>query len=143
MHGKAIGTLSIHYKVFLAKVELRKQGSPPRTQKNPRPKTAFPRTDSLEAKDRNTQGQRHRHKCSLKNKVFKNVSKTRSSKFFFRRFQNKKKRSSKQFVRRSPKEEKKRSLQILCKISGVFQQNFKGSKNNPVLKLRTGQFSRT
>ena len=29
----------------------------PRTQKNPRPRTDFPMTDPLEAKDRNAQGQ--------------------------------------------------------------------------------------
>ena len=29
----------------------------PKTQKNPRPRTAFPRTDPLEAKDRNARGQ--------------------------------------------------------------------------------------
>ena len=41
----------------LAEVESRKQGSKPRptTQKNPRPRTDFPRTDPLEAKDRNAQ----------------------------------------------------------------------------------------
>ena len=39
-----------------------------RTQKNPRPRTAFPRTDTLEAKDRNARGQEHKRKCSPKNK---------------------------------------------------------------------------
>ena len=38
-------------------MEPRKQGSRPRTQKNPRPRTAFSRTDPLEAKDRNAQSQ--------------------------------------------------------------------------------------
>ena len=33
------------------------QGSRPRTQKNPRPRTAFPRTDPLEARDWNARGQ--------------------------------------------------------------------------------------
>ena len=46
---------------YLTEVESRTQGSMPRprTQKNPRPRprTAFPRTDPLEAKDRNARGQ--------------------------------------------------------------------------------------
>ena len=46
-------------------------------KKNPKPRTAFRRTDPLEAKDRNARGQKHRRKCSPKKK--------RSSKFFFRR----------------------------------------------------------
>ena len=43
----------------------------------PRPRTAFPRTDTLEAKDRNARGQGHKRKCSPKKK--------RSSQKFFRR----------------------------------------------------------
>ena len=51
-------------------MESRTQGSRPRprTQKNPRPRTAFPRTDTLEAKDRNSGGQGHKRKCSPKEK---------------------------------------------------------------------------
>ena len=51
----------------------------PRTQKNPRPRTAFPRTDPLEAKDRNArgQGQGPRTQAQVfsppKKKVFKKV----------------------------------------------------------------------
>ena len=37
----------------------------------------------------------------------------------------------------------KRYLQIFREVSGVFQQNFYGSKNSSVLEPRTGQFSRT
>ena len=50
-------------------------------KKNPRPRlrTAFPRTDTLEAKDRNAQGQGHKRKCSPKKK------KKRSSQKFFKR----------------------------------------------------------
>ena len=49
----------------------------------------------------------------------------------------------KTFFRRSPLEEnKRRSSQIFCEVSGVFQQNFNGSKNSAVLEPRTGQFSR-
>ena len=61
------------------------------TKKNPRPRprTAFPRTDTLEAKD-----QGHKRKCSPKKK--------RSSQKFFRR-SPKKKRSSQKFFKRSPR----------------------------------------
>ena len=38
-------------------VESRTQGSRPKTEKYPRPRTDFPRTDPLEAKDRNARGQ--------------------------------------------------------------------------------------
>ena len=46
------------------------------TKKNPRlrPRTAFPRTDPLEAKD-----QGHNRKCSPKKKVFKKVFQTISN----------------------------------------------------------------
>ena len=37
----------------------------------------------------------------------------------------------------------KRYLQIFREVSGVFQQNFNGSKTSAVLEPRTGQFSRT
>ena len=47
---------------YLTEVELRTQGS------RPRPRTAFPRTDPLEAKDRNARGQGHNRKCSQKKK---------------------------------------------------------------------------
>ena len=84
--------------IRLAEVESRTQGSrpKPRTQKNPRPNTALPRTDPLEAQDRNArgQGQRPRTQAQVffkKNKFFKNIlqaiskSETKSSKSFFRR----------------------------------------------------------
>ena len=48
------------------------------------------------------------------------------------------------FLRQSPIEEKrKRSSQIFREVSGVFQQDFNGTKNIAVLEPRTGQFSRT
>ena len=64
---------------FLPEVESRTQGSRPRprTQKNPkpRPRTAFPRTDPLEAKDRNARGQgqgpRTQAQAFSKKKIFK------------------------------------------------------------------------
>ena len=76
-------------------VESRTQGSRPRprTQKNPRPRTDFPRTDTLEAKDRNARGQRPRTKDTSASalqtkkvfaKIFQAISKTRSSQKFFR-----------------------------------------------------------
>ena len=47
----------------------------PRTQKNPRPRTAFPRTDTLEAKDRNARGQGPRTQAQVlsKKKVFTKI----------------------------------------------------------------------
>ena len=54
-------------------------------KKNPRPRTAFPRTDTLEAKDRNARGQgqgpRTQSACALQKKKKKN----RSSQKFFKR----------------------------------------------------------
>ena len=69
-------------------MESRKQGSRPRTHKKktrPRPRTALPTTDLLEAKDRNArgQGQGHRCKCSQKKFFFRRSPKKRSSKYFF------------------------------------------------------------
>ena len=51
----------------------------------------------------------------------------------------KKKIFEKNFFRRSPKD-KKRSSQIFHEVCGVFQQNFKDSKNSAVLEPRTGLF---
>ena len=80
------------------------------------------KTDPLKAKD-----QGHRRKYSPSKKVFN---------IFFRR-----KRSSKIFFRRSQLEEiKKRSLQILGKVSGVFQRNFNGSKIVLSSSRRQGNF---
>ena len=69
-------------------------------KKNPRPRTAFPRTDTLEAKDRNAQGQRPRTQAQM---LSKQKKKKRSSQKFFKRSPKKKKRSSQKFFRRSPK----------------------------------------
>ena len=98
----------------------RGQGQDPGHQKNPRPRprTAFPRTDTLEAKDRNARGQGHKRKCSPK-----------------------KKRSSQKFFRRSSKKKKKK--RGLHKNFSSAPQNFNNSKNSAVLEPRTGQFSRT
>ena len=42
-------------------------------KKNPRPRTAFPRTDTLEAKDRNARGQGQGHKAQVLSKKKKKV----------------------------------------------------------------------
>ena len=105
----------------------------------PRPRTAFPRTDTLEAKDRNARGQDQgpRTQAQVLSK--------------------KKKRSSQKFFNRSPKKKKKEKekkglhknfLSDLPKKSfpknfSSAPQNFNNSKNSAVLEPRTGQFSRT
>ena len=102
-----------------AEVVLRTQGSRPRprTEKNPRPRprTTLPKTDFLQAKDRNVPGQEQgqKRKCSPK-KVFKKVFQANSKK--------NKKRLHKNF-------------------SGA-PQNFNSSKNSAVLEPRTGQYFR-
>ena len=63
---------------YLAEVESRTQGSRPKKQKKSeaksRPRTDLPRTDPLEAKDRNARGQGPRTQAQVlyKKKVFKN-----------------------------------------------------------------------
>ena len=85
----------------------RGQGQGHKKTPRPRPRIAFPRTDTLEAKDRNArgQGQGHKRKCSPKK---------RSSQNFFGR-SPKKKRFSQKFFGRSPKKKKK-----------GFHKNFSG-----------------
>ena len=97
------------------KKKKRGQGQLFREQTLSRPRTALPRTDPLEAKDRNAQGQGHKRKSSPK-------TKKRSSKFFSGVFH----------------------LKTPSKIffSGDLQ-NFSDSKNSAVLEPRIGQFSRT
>ena len=106
--------------ILKSEAESRTQGSRPRprTQKNPRPRTAFPRTDTLEAKDWNArgQGQGPRTQAQVLSK--------------------KKKRSSQKFFRRSPKKNVfQKIFQALHKIltiqkivlsSGRGQANFRG-----------------
>ena len=72
-----------------------------------------PRTGMLEAKDTDASVLR-------KKKVFKNI-----------------------FWAISRRGIQENSSQIFCEVLGVFQQNFKGSKNSAVLEPRTGQFLRT
>ena len=87
-----------------------------RTQKN------------FEAKDRPSRDQGHRRKCSLiKKKVFKNFF--QAKKVFKNFFQ----------VISTWGNQKKRSLQIFCKVSGVFQRNCPRAEDRAIfedLRLR-------
>ena len=117
-------------------MESRTQGSrpEPRTQKkNPRSRTALPRTDPLEAKDRNARGQGQGPRTLAQ--VF---SKKRSSRKFFGRSQ--KKRSSKIFFRRSPNNVFKIFFQANCKISTI--QNIVLSSNRGQGNFRGLEVSR-
>ena len=98
----------------------------------PRPRKAFPRTDTLEAKDKNARGQdqgpRTQARVLSKKKkkgLHKNFSGDLQKKVFTKIFQaiSTKKRFPKNFLSAS--------------------QNFNNSKNSAVLEPRTGQFSRT
>ena len=95
----------------------RTQGSRPRAQKNPKPRptTALSRTDPLEAKNRNAQGQGPRTQAQK-------LSKKKGPQNFFSD-DLRKNTSFKKCFRRST--------------------NFTTSKNTAVLEPRTGQFSRT
>ena len=109
----------------------------PRTQKKiprPRSRTAFPRTDTLEAKDRNArcQGQGPRTQAQVLSK------KKKQKKVFTKIFQaiSKKKRSSQKFFRQSPQKNVfQKIFQALTKIltiqkivlsSSLGQANFRG-----------------
>ena len=115
---------------LLSEVESRTQGSRPRTEKKnprPRPRTALPRTDPLEAKDRNArgQGQGHKRKCFPKKKgLQKNFSGDRQKNSLQKNFSDvlHEKTPSEIFFRRSTK--------------------FEQFKKSAVLESRTGQFSR-
>ena len=103
---------------------IRSQGQPYQVQTLSRPKTGM-----LEAKDTG---------ASVLQR------KERSSNKFSRRSQKKKKKVFKQILQAISRGGKqKRSSQIFREVSGVFQQNFNGSKNSAVLEPRTGQFLRT
>ena len=91
---------------FLPEVESSTQGSRPRIQKN----------FEAKAKDRPSQGQGLRRKCSPKKKVFK---------IFFEAQKVFKNFFSGDLYLKKPKT---RSLQIFRKVFGVFQRNFNGSK---------------
>ena len=78
-----------------------------RTKKNPRPRTAFPRTDTLEAKNRNARGQGPRTQAQVLSKKKKGLHKNFSGdqkkgpKTFFRR--SSQKNVFQKFFRRSTK----------------------------------------
>ena len=120
------------------------------TKKNPkqRPRTAFPRTDPLEAKDRNARGQgqgpRTQAQVFSEKKVFKKVFQAISKKKVLQNNFSDEKGRKKFVFRQSPIDKnKKRSPQIFREVSGVYQQNFISLKNIAVLEPRTGQFSKT
>ena len=73
---------------FFPEVEPRTQGQG--HKKNPRPRTAFPRTDTLEAKDRNARGQGPRTRAQVlskkKNRLHKNFSGDFHKKMFSKKF---------------------------------------------------------
>ena len=120
---KAVLPRHYHYQRWSRGHKARGQGH----KKNPRPRTAFPRTDTLEAKDRNArgQGQGHKRKCSPK-----------SQKFFRRSQKKKKKVFTKIFLAVYTKKR-------FPKNFSSASQNFSNSKNTAVLEPRAGQFSRT
>ena len=104
------------------------------------PRTAFPRTDTLEAKDRNARGQGQGSRTQAQ--VLSKKKKT------------KKKRLHKNFSGdlKKTKKTKKVFTKIFQAIStknrfpknfSSAAQNFNNSKNSAVLEPRTGQFSRT
>ena len=93
---------------YTPEVESRTQGS--------RPRTAFPRTDTLEAKDRNARGHRHKRKCSQEKK--------RSSQTVFRRSQ--KKRFSQKFFRRSPQKKFFQALHKILTIQKIVLSSSRG-----------------
>ena len=117
-------------------------------KKNPRPRpsTAFPRTDTLEAKDRNARGQGQGPRTQAQV-----LSKKKN--FFSGDLQNRKKKVfSKIFQAISKKKKKKVFTENFQAIStkkrfptnfSSAPQNFNNSKKTAVLEPRTGQFSRT
>ena len=98
------------------------------TKKNPRPRTAFPRTDTLDAKNRNArgQGQGPRTQAQMLSKK-KGLHKNFSSDL------QKKKGLHKNFS--SDLHKKTFPKNFLSAL-----QNFNDSKNSAVLEPRTGQF---
>ena len=88
----------------------------------PRPRTAFPRTGTLEAKDRSARGQGQGPRTQAQ--VLSKKKKKRFS------------RLHKNFSSDLPKK-------TFSKKFSSASQNFYNSKNTAVLEPRTGQFSRT
>ena len=113
-------------------MESRTQGSRPR----PRPRTAFPRTDTLEAKDRNARGQGPRTQALVLSKKKKALHKNFSGDLQIKKIKIKKKVFTKIFQAISTKKR-------FSKNFSSAPQNFNYSKNSAVFEPRTGQFSRT
>ena len=92
-------------------------------KKNPRPRTAFPRTDTLEAKAKD---QGHKRKCSQKKKgLHKNFSGDLQ----------KKKRSSQKFFKRSPRKNVfQKNFQALHKILTIQKYCCPRAEDRPVFK---------
>ena len=89
-------------------------------KKHPKPRPAFPRTDTLEAKDRNARGQGQGPRTQAQV-----LSKKKKKKVFTKIFQA-------IFIKK-----------CFPKNFSSAPQNFNNSKNSAVLEPRTGQFSRT
>ena len=96
----------------------------------PRPRTAFPRTDTLEAKDRNARGRGARTQAQVLSK------KKGLHKSFSGDLKRKKKVFTKIFQAISTKKRFPNNF-------SSSPQNFNNSKNTAVHEPRTGQFSRT
>ena len=99
------------------------------TKKNPRPRTALPRTDPTEAKDRNAQGQGSRTQALVlfppKKVLRKNFQAISEKKVFRKNF---------------------RAISRKNRLPNNFSgapQTFNYTKNSAVLEPRTGQFSKT
>ena len=111
---------------LIPEVESRTEGS------RPRPRTAFPRTDTLEAKDRNARGQGPRTKDTSATAL----QKKKGLHKIFQAISKKKKRSLQKFFKRSPQKNAfQKIFQALHKIltiqkivlsSSRGQANFRG-----------------
>ena len=121
----------LKFSLFMCKpeVESRTQGS------RPRPRTAFPRTDALEAKDRNARGQGQGPRTQSASALQK-----KKKKVFTKIFQAISKKKKKVFTKifQAISTKKRFPNNFSC-----APQNFNIPKNSAVLEPRTGQFSRT
>ena len=114
------------------------QGQGHKKNPRPRPRTAFPRTDALEAKDRNARGQGQGPRTQSASALQKKKKKKVFTKIFqaISKIKKKKKVFTKIFQAISTKK----------RFPDNFSsppQNFNIPKNSAVLEPRTGQFSRT
>ena len=111
----------------MAEVESRTQGS--------RPRTAFPRTGTLEAKNRNAQGQGHKRKCSPKKKKGLHNHFSDAKKGLYKHFSGdlQKKRSSQKFFKQSPQknvfQEIFQALHKILTIQKIVLSSSRGKAN--------------